>query len=104
MVKAPAKPQHREARLPRARPVPPPLVVVARAALDLDPASPVVGYLRAQPAMDRAMRKLQALQLFEQLSAANDELEPLSIGARERAAAMRSGLGTRTVRRIRRGR
>ncbi len=88
-----------EARPPRrARPAAPPLDLVAFTALrELDPASPVTGFLRSLPCVGDRMRRIEATRYVEQLAG------ELGLSEAERLAALRFGLSARTLRRYRRG-
>ena len=94
----PANTRTRTPRPPRRpRPVAPPLDLVAIAALDLDPSSPVAVYLRSVPQIESRTRRLAALRLFDQLA------PELGVTEAERLAALRFSMSTRQLRRWRRG-
>lgn len=69
---------------------------MALAALSL-PAGVVADYLAAVPELAPRILRLRALHHFDELVA------DLPVGQAERLAALRAGVGTRTVRRWRRG-
>ncbi len=89
----------RQPRPPRRpRPIPPPLDLVAVAALDLDPESPVAGYLRSTPSVGDRMRRIEAVRYVER------HAPELGFTRAEQLASVRYGTSTRTLRRHRLGR
>lgn len=89
----------RPPRLRRARPVAPPLEVVAVAGLELDPSSPVVAFLRAVPQVADRMVRVEALRRLAQLVG-----NGIGVTEAERLVGLRYGVSPRQLRRWRRGR
>ncbi len=82
----------------RMRPAAPPLDLVALTALhELDPASPVTGFLRSLPCVGDRMRRIEATRYVEQFA------PDLGWGEAERLASLRFSVSARQLRRWRRG-